>query len=594
MASLATSTTLNHVASLTTAIEPSQEASSEQGSEKRQQEPPSRSSVGLEEKPVGVPQDEPADGATSEEDKEWVSGIKLLTIMIAVTIACFLMLLDVSIVSTAIPYITNEFHSLDDVGWYGSAYQLASAALQPLTGRVYTYFNLKWTFISFFTLFEVGSLICGVATSSNMLIVGRAIAGMGSSGLQNGGFTIVAACVPMPKRPALIGILLGIAQLGIVIGPLIGGALTQYTTWRWCFYINLPVGGIVAAGLFFISVPEQTPKPKPHEVLRTLPKKLDLIGFAIFAPAAIQLLLALQYGGNQFSWNSATVIGLFCGAGATFILFLIWEYYRGDEAMIPFSMIRQRTVWSSMAVYGFLTNGVFCMAWYLPIYFQGVRGVTPTISGVRLLPNIVAQTLGAIIGGMLGKFALRETAIGANIGTVGKLGYYLPFSLIGAALSAIGYGLISTYTPSTPTGKWIGYQILAGGGNGLSFQMPIIAVQNTLPPALISTAMALVLFSSTLWGAMFLTFASTIFTNSLKTLIPQYAPGVNPHIVIEAGASGFRKVISGKDLANVLVAYAKSVNRVFYLNVGTVCVCFVFAWGMGWKDIRKKKQVSKA
>ena len=188
----------------------------------------------------------------------------------------------------------------------------------------------------------------------------------------------------------------------------------------------------------------------------------------------------------------------------------------------------------------------------------------------------------------------KETLTGANIGTVGKLGYYLPFSLLGAVVSAIGYGLISTYTPSTPTGKWIGYQILAGAGNGLAFQMPIIAVQNTLAPALISTAMAMVLFSSTLGGAMFLTFASTIFTNSLKTLIPQYAPNVDPQIVIDAGASGFRKVVSATNLADVLVAYAKSVNRVFYMTASLASVCFVFAWGMGWKDIRKKKQVSKA
>lgn len=582
------------MASLTTATSPTQEAAYEHEPEKMQQEAPSHSSDGLEEKPVEGPQNEPADGASSEEEKEWVTGFKLISIMGAITVACFLMLLDVSIVSTAIPYITNEFHSLEDVGWYGSAYQLASAALQPLTGRVYSNFNLKWTFISFFTLFEVGSLICGVASSSNMLIVGRAIAGMGSSGLQNGGFTIVAACVPMPKRPALIGFLLGIAQLGIVIGPLIGGALTQYSTWRWCFYLNLPAGGLVAAGLFFITVPEQSPKPKAILVLRTLPKRLDLVGFALFAPAAIQLLLALQYGGNQFAWNSATVIGLFCGAGVTCIVFLIWEYYRGDDAMIPFSMMRQRTVWSSMLVYGFLTVGVFCMAWYLPIYFQGVRGVSPTISGVRMLPNILAQTFCAVAGGFLGRFTLKETATNANIGTVGKLGYYLPFSLAGAAVSAIGYGLISTYTPSTSTGKWIGYQILAGAGNGLAFQMPIIAVQNTLAPALISTAMAMVLFSSTLGGAMFLTFASTIFTNSLKTLIPQYAPNVDPQIVIEAGATGFRKVVSEKDLADILVAYAKSVNRVFYMIASTACVCFVFAWGMGWKDIRKKKQVSKA
>ena len=145
------------------------------------------------------------------------------------------------------------------------------------------------------------------------------------------------------------------------------------------------------------------PKLKAISVVRTLPTKLDLIGFAIFAPAAIQLLLALQYGGNQFAWNSSTVIGLFCGAGATSLVFLAWDYYKGDAAMIPLSMIRKRTVWSSCLVYGFLMSQLFCTSYYLPIYFQGVKGVSPTLSGAYLLPSILSQLFLAVGSGTLGK-----------------------------------------------------------------------------------------------------------------------------------------------------------------------------------------------
>jgi hypothetical protein len=138
-------------------------------------------------------------------------------------------------------------------------------------------------------------------------------------------------------------------------------------------------------------------------VIRTLPAKLDLIGFAIFAPAAIQLLLALQYGGITFAWNSAQIIGLFCGAGGTFIVFLAWEYYKGDAAMIPFSMVRKKTVWASCLTYGFIMGQLFCFSFYLPIYFQGVKGASPTMSGVYILPSVLSHVFTSLGSGMLRK-----------------------------------------------------------------------------------------------------------------------------------------------------------------------------------------------
>lgn len=203
-----------------------------------QQHPPALDqSLAYDEKPDNKDVTTDAQRAVSDADKEepakevqYVTGLKLWLLMMPLCFTFFLVLLDVSIIATAIPQITNDFHSLADVGWYGAAYQLSSAAMQPLTGKLYVNFKNKWVFFSFFALFELGSLLCGVSTSSNMLIVGRAIQGMGTAGLQNGAFTIISAAAPLAKRPALIGMCQGIAQLGGVIGPLIGGALTQYTT----------------------------------------------------------------------------------------------------------------------------------------------------------------------------------------------------------------------------------------------------------------------------------------------------------------------------------------------------------------------------
>ncbi|KAJ5280065.1 major facilitator superfamily domain-containing protein [Penicillium angulare] len=496
-----------------------------------------------------------------DQDHEWLTGFRLINIIGAVTLA--------------IPHITTEFHSLDDIGWYGSAYQLASAAIQPLTGRVYASLCTKWSFVGFFAVFELGSLICGVATSSKMLIVGRAVAGMGASGILNGALTIIAACAPIQKRPTIVGLVMGVSQVGLAAGPLIGGALTQYTTWRWCFYINLPVGGLVAIMLAFVDVPELFPKKSFTKAIRTLPGQLDLIGFTLFAPSAIQLLLALQYGGNEYSWHSSQVIGLFCGAGATFIVFILWEYRQGDKAMIPFFIIRKRIVWSSSLSYGLLMAQVFCASWYLPIYFQAVKGKSPLTSGVYLLPSILAHLLTAMSSGKL----------------VERVGYYLPFILISGVLTAIANGLLSTLAPHTSSGKWIGYQILLGAGRAIGMQMPIIAVQNVLPPPQIPVATALVIFSQMFAGALFLSFSNTILSNSLTTLIPIYSPSVNPQVVVNAGATGFRSAISASQLPGVLVAYADSVNRVFYLTVGMACTCFVFSCFMGWKDIRKKTEV---
>ena len=248
------------------------------------------------------------------------------------------------------------------------------------------------------------------------------------------------------------------------------------------FYVNLPIGALVAAMLFFVSIPKQTAKPRGLSVIRTLPTKLDLIGFAIFAAAAIELLLAVQYGGNQFAWNSSTVIGLFCGAGATFVVFLAWNYYKGDDAMIPSTMLRERIVWSSCLVYGFLMSQMFTTSYYLPIYFQGVKGVSPTLSGVYLLPFILSQLLCAIGSGTLGRYGYRLSVLGsADDQVVGRLGYYLPVSVFSAMLIATGSGLLSTLAPGTSTGRWIGLQILLGAGSGSGLQMVGLALFVIMP-----------------------------------------------------------------------------------------------------------------
>jgi hypothetical protein len=490
-----------------------------------------------------------------------------------VTLVAFLTLLDTAIVATAVPRITDTFHSLKDVGWYAGAYQLGSAVLQPPSGRLYTLFNTKWTFLAFFGLFELGSLLCGVATSSTMMIVGRAVSGLGAAGIMNGALTIIASVVPLHKRAQLTGIMMGCCQMGIVCGPLLGGAFTEYVTWRWCFYINLPVGGAVAVFLCLIHIPEQMKKPQPRTVFPQLHRRLDPVGFALLSAATVQLLLALQFGGSQFPWDSSTVIGLFCGSGATYIVWAGWNYRMGDAAMIPVSMAKKRAIWSAALTQMLFFTNTFVQSFFLPIYFQAVKGASPLMAGVYMLPNIGMQIVAAVSSGFL----------------VGKLGYYLPWALASAIVASIGVGFFSTFSPATSTGVWIGLQLVSGFGRGMGMQMPILAVQATVKSSEISLGMSFLSFTQFLGMAIFLVAGNTIFNEKLKTGLIHYAPNVNPAAVIAAGATGYRHFVSPQDIPGVVMAYAKSVDAVFYLAAAAVASSFFTAWGMGWVDIRKKK-----
>ncbi|KFY29990.1 hypothetical protein V494_08341 [Pseudogymnoascus sp. VKM F-4513 (FW-928)] len=514
------------------------------------------------------------DDTNREMEHEYITGFKLLIVMLAVTLVCFIMMLDMSIIVTAIPQITSDFHSLSDVGWYGSVYLLTNCTLQPLAGKVYSNFNTKYIFLIFLGVFELGSILCGAAQSSNMLIVGRAVAGLGGSGLANGALTVISASVPIHKRPAMMGVMMSVSQLGIVCGPLIGGALTQFASWRWCFYINLPIGGLSL--IFLLSI--KVPNPRSTDSISTLKmvsQKLDLIGFTLFAPFAIMLLLALEWGGSEYAWGSATVIGLFCGSGGALTVFAAWEYYVGDEAMIPFSMVKKRIVWSSCLVLAFASASMFILTYYLPIYFQAVKGVSPSLSGVYLLPGILPQMVTAYMSGVL----------------VGKTGYYLPWIVTSTILMAIASGLLSTLALDTPTAKWVGYQILIGVGRGSGMQMPIIAIQNVLPAVQIPIGMSLVVFSQTLGGAVFLTVTQLIFNRSLISGLNRFAPTVDPQIVLTAGVTAVRKVVKLDEVPGVLKAFSWAINKDFYLAAGVSVAAFVLSWGMGWQSIKTNKVV---
>lgn len=237
--------------------------------------------------------------AKEDDDNEYPSGIKLYLVILSLCIAVFLVALDQTIIAPALGAITGEYSSVKDIGWYGSSYLLTSTALQPLYGKVYRIFDIKFSFLGAVALFELGSLISAMAPSSTVFIVGRAVAGMGSAGLFSGSIVILSYALPLRKRPIMFGMFGCMWGIASVAGPLLGGAFTDHLTWRWCFYINLPIGGIAMIVIFFFLNIARDNNPDGLSIPARI-WELDLAGAAVLIPAIIMLLLALQWGGAQF------------------------------------------------------------------------------------------------------------------------------------------------------------------------------------------------------------------------------------------------------------------------------------------------------
>lgn len=503
-----------------------------------------------------------------EVEVQYLTGIVLLFLVVALCLVTFMVGLDQMIIATAIPKITTQFHSLEDVGWYGSAYLLTTTSLQPTYGKIYSFFNVKFSFVFAMFVFELGSVICAVAPNSNALIVGRAIAGVGAAGLYSGGMTIIGYSVPLRRRAIYLASLASMFGIASIVGPVLGGAFTDKLTWRWCFWINLPFGGLaIATVVFFFKNPTRRNSDK---TLKQKMKEMDLLGAFFLISAIVCLLLALQWGGITYPWHDSKVFGCLIGFGLLIIVFIVLQLRAGEHATIPPRIIGQRTVTASALTLVFLAMGIYTHVYYLPFYFQAVKGVDAEQSGIRCVAYLVSNTIAAVING-------------AGVTVVG---YYAPFVWVGTAVFAVGAGLLHMLKVNSPHNIWIGYQIVAGVGSGAAIQLPFIAVQVVLKPKDMPTGNAIAIFFNSLGGAIAISIAENIFTNTLIKKLELYVPSVNPEVVINAGATHLTDVVTPAQLPGTILSYDIAVTTAFILPIATACLAFFSSLLFEWKSVK--------
>ncbi|KAL9580461.1 MAG: hypothetical protein Q9212_004480 [Teloschistes hypoglaucus] len=495
----------------------------------------------------------------------------VLPAMAAIYLAVFLVSLDRTIIGTAVPTITKEFDSFGDIAWYEAGFLLPLCMLQLSFGRVYKYYSTKWLLVALVAIFELGSIVCATAPTSNALIVGRVIQGVGGTGITAGAFMLISLLVPLQSRPKYAGGLGSMFGLASIIGPIAGGYLTSIT-WRWCFWINVPVGGLSLVLLFL--TPDRASPSTPADTWRGKIKQLDPLGFILIGPSIVCLLFAVQWGGTKYAWNNGRIIALFVVFGVLGLAFVASQAWRKSEGTIPPNVFFQRSILvGCIAMFG-IGSLLVLYGFYLPIWFQVIQGKSPQNSGLSLVPFLLSSVFAVIGGGI-------ATSV---------LGYYTPFMIAGSAVLIVGSALITTWQANAGAGMWIGYQIIAGFGLGFVLQGPNIAGQTVLPDSDISIGASLLNFISFFGGNVSVTVAQTLLQTRLIRGLRDLIPDLDPKTLANGGATSLRGMVPADKLSVLLHVYNDAIRSIWYLALGLSCLIFVASLGMEWRSVKDKKK----
>ncbi|KAJ8608604.1 hypothetical protein MRB53_039571 [Persea americana] len=396
----------------------------------------------------------------------------------------------------------------------------------------------------------VGSVICAAATSSLMLIVGRAVAGVGAAALFSGSMTILGYSVPIKTRAIYLGCLSSMFGIASVVGPILGGALTDKLSWRWCFWINLPFGLVSFLAIFAFF---KNPKLKHSNLsIGQKFKEMDLVGSTFFIGAIVCLLLALQWGGITYPWSDGKVTGCLAGFAVLIVFFAAIQWRLGDSATMPPRVLcGNRTVFAGAIFTLLYAMAFYTHVYYLPFYFQIVKGSSAEQSGIQIVPYLISVTVGSI---MTGAF-------------ITTLGLYNPPLWFGSALFTVGAGMIYTLQVDSPSSQWIGYQILAGFGIGCMVQIPFIAMQANLSVHDMPVGNAVAAFFNTFGGALALAIDQNVFQNTLKQAMADYASDIPAGVFALASQAQYRSFVPAQDLAEILFSYNYALSVVFVMPI---------------------------